>query len=85
MMMTDTLRKSSFVVPHIVRTVLEQLQLILLGAILLGLVTGALRPQLSVLAFAASFLVLLGVAILGAYIQYSQRWEILKRHLARRC
>lgn len=83
MMMTNTLRKSAFVMPHVVRTVLEQLQLILLGAILLGLVSGAVRPELSIAAFFVSFLILLGVAVLGAYVQYSRRWEILKRHLAR--
>lgn len=84
MMTTGTLRKSSFVVPHMLRTVLGQGQLILLGSLLLGLVMGIIHPPFSLAMFAGSFVVLLGVAVGGAYIQYSQRWEILQRHLARR-
>jgi len=83
-MTTGRRNKISFVVPRILRGVLGQGPLILLGSLLLGLVVGVIQPDFSLMTFGGVFMALLCVAAGGAYVKYSQRWESLQRHLAQR-
>lgn len=83
-MTTGRRNKISFMVPRILRGVLGQGPLILLGSLLLGLVVGVIQPDFSLMTFGGVFMALLCVAAGGAYVKYSQRWESLQRHLAQR-
>lgn len=83
-MMVSEAKKSAFVVPHVIRSIFDRLQLLVLAALLLGLVMGFLQPALALVTALASFVVLMAVVALGSYVQYSDRWEAWQAHLTRR-